>query len=127
MSAQFTISVDPARHLVRIAMSGFFTPEDVTRFVRERAVAHQQLRCGPNQHVTINDLRAMKVQPQDTVATFGAVLSDPRYRSRKLAFVVSKTLARSQLGRALAGRDARCFETVAEAELWALADAARAA
>jgi hypothetical protein len=61
------------------------------------------------------------------VATFGDVLSDPRYRSRKLAFVVSKTLARSQLGRALAGRDARCFETVAEAELWAFADAARAA
>ena len=38
------------------------------------------------------------------------------YRSRRLAFVIGPTSARGEVNRALAGRDARCFEDEAEAE-----------
>lgn len=122
MSAAFSIQVDPARDLVRIAMHGLFEPEDIHRFLRERALAHRRLTCGPNRHLKLNDLRAMKIQPQQSVVAFREMLADPTYRSRKLAFVAAPTLARSQLMRALNGREAKCFEDVASAETWLFAD-----
>jgi hypothetical protein len=128
MSAHYSISVEPDRDLVRIEMSGFFTPDEVTAFLDAQRAAHRQLKCAPNQHLTLNDISAMKVQPQDTVAAFRSVLDMPEFHSRRLAFVVSRTLARSQVMRALNGRDAQCFENRVAAERWLLsADRAAAA
>lgn len=120
MSAAYTFDVDPARDLVRIRMDGFFTVEDIHGFVAARAEAHRQLLCGPNQHLTLNDLRGMKIQSQEIVAEFRDLLAAPQYRSRRLAFVVATSLARQQLLRALASRDARCFLDIASAEAWLL-------
>ncbi|HYN45079.1 MAG TPA: hypothetical protein VES64_00140, partial [Allosphingosinicella sp.] len=72
------------------------------------------------------DVREMKIQPQQTVAAFHAILADSEYRSRRLAFVASPTLARGQLMRALAGRHSRCFGAVAEAEEWLFEEEAQA-
>lgn len=127
MSADFAIDVDAARDLVRIRMSGFFTPEDIDAFLAARAVAHTQLRCGPNQHLTLNDLSDMKIQSQDSVEMFRAMLADPAYRSRRLAFVIGRTLARTQLQRALDRRTARCFDDSWAAEAWLFAGSDRAA
>jgi hypothetical protein len=120
MSATFSIHAEPERDLVRITMAGLFTPEDIEAFYAARDVAHAKLACGRNQHLTINDLRGMKIQPQESVAGFQQMLGAPEYRSRRLAFVIGQTLARSQLQRALAGRgpDVRCFDSVTEAEAW---------
>ncbi len=127
MSADFTIDVEPERDLVRIRMGGFFTAEDIDAFLAQRTTAHGQLTCGPNQHLTLNDLREIKIQAQESVEIFRTMLADPAYRSRRLAFVIGKTLARTQLGRALDQRYARCFEDVATAEAWLFADRDRAA
>jgi len=127
MSADFAIDVDAARDLVRIRMSGFFTTEDIDAFLAARAVAHTQLRCGPNQHLTLNDLSDMKIQSQDSVEMFRAMLADPAYRSRRLAFVIGRTLARTQLQRALDRRTARCFDDSWAAEAWLFAGSDRAA
>jgi hypothetical protein len=120
MSANFSIHAEPERNLVRIAMAGLFTPEDIAGFYKARDIAHAKLTCGRNAHLTINDLREIKIQSQDSVAGFQQMLGAPEYRSRRLAFVIGRTLARSQLQRALAGRgpDTRCFDTVEEAEAW---------
>ena len=118
MSAEYSIEVDPERNLVRIRMGGFFEPEDIQGFLELRRTAHRELTCGRNQHLTINDLRDMKIQSQEMVDAFREMLADPAYRSRRLAFVVSPTLARTQLGRALANRTARCFEDFWSAEAW---------
>ena len=107
-------------------MAGLFEPGDVDRFLAARSEAHRALGCLPNRHLTLNDVRAMKIQPQQTVAAFHAILADSEYRSRRLAFVASPTLARSQLMRALAGRHSRCFTDPAEAEAWLLEDDERA-
>jgi hypothetical protein len=120
MAAQFTVTADPARDLIRIKMSGFFTPADIEAFYAARAAEHAKLTCGRNSHLTLNDLTEMKVQAQDVVAAFQSLLADPAYRSRRLAFVVSRTLARSQLTRALDSRTARCFEDAATAQAWLL-------
>lgn len=118
MSAEYSIEVEPKRDLVRIRMGGFFTPEDIEGFLEVRRVAHRDLTCGPNRHVTINDIRDMKIQSQDIVDAFRDMLAAPAYRSRRLAFVVSPTLARTQLARTIAGRNARCFEDFWSAESW---------
>ncbi len=118
MSASYSVEADPDRDLIRIRMSGFFTVADIAGFVEARRAAHAKLRCGPNLHLTLNDLRGVKIQAQDIVAQFRDLLAAPDYRSRRLAFVVSPTLARTQLMRALANRDARCFGDAVLAEVW---------
>ena len=99
-------------------MAGLFTAADIAAFLEARRRAHAELACAPNAHVTLNDLRGMKIQSQEAVAAFRLMLSDPAYRSRRLAFVAGQTLARSQLMRALGDRDARCFDNIEEAEAW---------
>jgi hypothetical protein len=118
MSATFQIEADPARDLIRIRMGGFFTPADIAAFLKAREDAHAKLTCGRNQHVTLNDVRDMKIQSQDAVDAFRGMLAQPHHASRRLAFVVSPTLARSQLMRAIDARHARLFEDPATAEAW---------
>ncbi|MGS1017592.1 hypothetical protein [Allosphingosinicella humi] len=103
-------------------MSGLFTLEAIDDFLHAREKAHAELGLPPNQHRTLNDVRGMKIQAQDVVEAFREMLAAPEYRSRRLAFVAGPTLARSQLMRALSGRDARCFEDPAVAEAWLLAE-----
>jgi hypothetical protein len=121
MEASFSFQVDRSRDLVRIRMAGLFTFGDIAAFLDARWRAHEELGCAPNRHLTLNDVREMKIQSQDVVVAFREMLADPAYRSRRLAFVANQTLARSQLMRALAGRDARCFDDPEEAEAWLLA------
>lgn len=127
MSADFSFQVDPSRDLVRIRMGGFFTLDDIGAFLAARHEAHKQLACGRNQHVTLNDIRDMKIQSQEIVDAFREMLAAPDYRSRRLAFVVGPTLARTQVMRALDRREAQCFEDMWRAEAWLLAKNARAA
>jgi hypothetical protein len=122
MSAEFTFQVDPQRDLVRISMSGFFKKGDIAAFIEARRVAHQQLTCAPNAHLTLNDIRGMSIQSHDIVDSFREMLAAPEYRSRRLAFIVGYTLARSQAIRALESRAARWFDDAAKAEAWLFAD-----
>lgn len=122
MNANFSFDVDVARDLIIIKLGGFFSQADIQAFLAEREIAHAQLRCGPNQHVTLADVRDMKIQAQDIVAEWGNVLSGSAYRSRKLAFVQASTLARMQLKRAAAMRDVQYFTTISDAEAWLFAD-----
>lgn len=122
MTATFSISVDPARDLVRMAVHGFFTPESVRQFFEERGLAHRKLRCGPGQHLTLVDLSRFAVQAQDTTTHFSAVLADPVFRSRKLAFVTASALTRIQLLRTLgSSSQAGVFDDMVEAEAWLFA------
>ena len=123
MDASFSFEIDRSRDLVRITMAGLFTARDIAAFLEARRKAHEELGCAPNQHLTLNDVRRMKIQTQDMVAAFRDMLSDPAYRSRRLAFVAAPTLARGQLQRALQERDARCFDTIEAAEAWLFAEA----
>jgi len=120
MPARFTFAIDRPRGLIRISMSGLFTGQDVADFLFARRRAHAALGAVPGGHLTLNDVRAMKIQPQQTVAAFRDLLANPEFPSRRLAFVVAPTLARTQLARALDTRKARCFAGVEDAEAWLL-------
>lgn len=108
-------------------MAGFYTQEGIRAFVAARREAHKALRCPPNAHLTINDIRGMAAQPHTTVDAFCEMLAAPEYRSRRLAFVVGPYLARTQVLRALASRAGRCFTDPEAAEAWLLAEDADAA
>lgn len=82
------------------------------------ATALLQLRCPPGQHLTLVDMREMDIQSQDAVAQFEQLLSTPAVRSRKIAFIVARSLARLQIKRAASHRDAEFFEDQATAEAW---------
>jgi hypothetical protein len=122
MKAEYSFEVDPRHSLVRIRMAGFFKPSDVAAFLAARRAAHEKLGAAPNAHVTLNDIRGMDIQSHDVVDAFREMLAAPDYRSRRLAFVVANTLARSQAIRALESREARWLTGPAKAEAWVLAD-----
>jgi hypothetical protein len=123
MNDKFSIQADRACGLIRIAMRGLFTLEDVRDFYEARRAAHEALGLPKNAHLTLNDVRELKILPQDTLAAFYDMLADQDYHSRRLAFVVAPSLVRAQIARALGGRGAaRCFEDPAEAEVWLRAE-----
>lgn len=128
MEASFEIDVDVVHSVVRMTMGGFYDAEAIDRFRIARREAFGRLRCAPNQHVSIVDIRAMKIQSQEMVAAFHTLLADPAFHSRRFALVVASSLARLQLQRAVDGRAARYFTDHDEAERWATAaDEERAA
>ncbi len=104
-------------------MRGVFTLEDVAAFLDARMDAHRALRWPANRHVTLNDLSGLRQQPKEIVMAFQAILGDPEYKSRRLAFVVNEAQVRGQLTRALLSRDALCFEDRTTARAWLLSDA----
>lgn len=122
MQPIYKVEVDPAEPVVRHYLAGFFEEADVARYRAARDAAHRRLTCAPNAHVTLVDIRDMKIQQQEVVAAFAAMMGEPQHRSRKLAFVVAQSLARLQLLRAIANRGARCFTSIEDAEAWLLAD-----
>ena len=120
MHPKFSIAVDPSRDFVTIVMTGLLMPADVADFFEARRKAHRQLRCAPGRHLTLADLRAMRIMPRETVEAFSALLTDTGSRARRAAFLIAPTLVRGQLLRALAGRDARCFTDPGLATTWLL-------
>ncbi len=123
MTPHFCISPEPAFDLVIIEMSGFFEPADIERFEAARNTAHRKLTSKPNEHVTLVDIRGMLIQSQEAVERFRAILMNPAYTSKRIAIVVSKTLARMQIQRAAAGRDVKFFtDDTAAARAWLLGD-----
>ncbi len=130
MTPTFAFTVDASRSLVRITMSGFFNPCDIARFAAVRDAAHQQLRCAKNAHVTLVDIRGMHIQSQESVAGFAALLAKPDTASKRIAFVVTQSLARLQIQRAAAGRGAEAgffSEDVRAAERWLFSETASSA
>ena len=127
MAADFRFSVDPDRSLVRITMGGFFDESDIARFSEAQDAAYRRLRCLPNQHLTMVDIRTTQIQSQDSVSRFQRRLADPSVAARRIAFVVARSLARMQIKRATEGLPAGMFTSDAEAEQWLLRDDPRPA
>ena len=120
MDAHFSVKIEPERCLVHIIMGGFFSNEDVSDFREELTERLYRLGCSPNDHVTLCDVSAMKIQTQDMVVVFSNVVGDPVFRSRKLAFVTGSTLARMQTRRLSNREGIAYFTDVDEARTWLL-------
>ncbi|QIG81207.1 hypothetical protein [Stakelama tenebrarum] len=116
------MDIDMSRNLLKLSLGGFYAPEDVARLAGARAEALVKLGCPPNRHLTLADVREMKIQPPETVVAFATMMDDNRYRSRKMAFVCPPSLARMQLMRVAQHRVARLFVEPGAAERWLFSD-----
>ncbi len=121
LSPSYRIACEPERDLVRITMSGFFSVEQVQEFATARAEHYAQLRCPPNQHLTLCDASQMRIQTQEVVAAFARVVQIPEFRSRKLAIIVGSSLARIQTQRVSEREGVQLFRSVSDAEEWLFA------
>lgn len=118
MTPSFAIMIQPRRNLMRVTLKGFFALSDVAALDVERRVALIKLGCLPNDHVTMVDVSDCKLQSQEVVQAFQTMLGEPRYRSRRLAFVTGSSLVRMQVRRIMNSDTAHFFETAVEAQLW---------
>lgn len=121
MRDKFTFTLDRERGLVRITMHGFWNLRDVEAFFETRRRALAELGLPRNQHMTLTDLRGMKIQAQDVILSFQQGLAVPEEKARKLAIVVDAAMARGQANRAIASVDTRYFTDPDAAEAWLFA------
>jgi len=117
-NAVFSFDIDHGHQLVFATMSGFYAPADVATFAAAMDRAHDAMGTPAGEHVVLVDIRAMDIQPQDSVSAFQAMLARPDHRARKVAFVTATSLARTQARRAATGREAAYFSTIDEARDW---------
>lgn len=114
---RFTISVEPP-DLVRMEMGGFFSEDDIRAFRQVLDLKLRALRCPPNAHLSLVDVRAMKIQRQEIVAAFAGLVGHPEVRSKRLAFVTGSSLARMQTRRLTDRPGVAFFTDIAQAEAW---------
>ena len=107
MSDKFIFTLDRHRGLVRIRMGGFWTLRDVDAFFVARRKAHAELGLPRNAHMTLNDLRGMKIQAPHVIEAFEKCLAVPEEKARKLAVVVDAVMARCQANQAIKSVDTR--------------------
>ena len=118
MEPRFSIELDRPRRAMHVTLSGFFTPEDVARYYAAVHEATAQLGGLPSRQRMLCDITGMRIQTQETVAAFSALMADPKYRYRRVAVIIASSLARMQAQRTLGDRQARIFATREEAEAW---------
>ena len=118
MHAQFSIAIDANRDLVRIEMGGFFSEADIGAFRFALETKMEALTCAANEHLTLCDVSAMKIQAQDIVTAFSKVVGHPKFHSKRLAFVTGSSLSRMQTRRLTDRSGVEYFTERSAAEAW---------
>ncbi|KQN25166.1 hypothetical protein ASE86_02600 [Sphingomonas sp. Leaf33] len=118
MNAAFAIETRRDLNLLDVRMAGFFSLDDVARYRAAMTEASRALGGDPGQQRLLCDISEMRIQSQQVVEAFRENMADPLYARRRIAFVVSPTLARTQVQRAMGNRTARLFLAREEAEGW---------
>jgi hypothetical protein len=101
-SVSHSINVDLDRKLVDLRIGGLISAEDAAWIGEELRAAIRALGADIGKHVTLYDASGVQVVPQETVELLKYTLDNPAVRAlwaRKIAFVVSTTLARMQAQR----------------------------
>ncbi len=88
--------------MVDLRIGGLISAEDAAWIGEELRAAIRALGSDVGKHVTLYDASSVQVVPQETVELIKQTLDNPEVRkiwARKIAFVVSTTLARMQAQR----------------------------
>jgi hypothetical protein len=121
MDSSYRITPHPERCMMEVTVTGLFQHDKVQRFASEKRAAVESLKCAPNHHLTLIDVSACEAQSENLVSMLHSVIADPRYRARRIAFVVGESPFVDQLRRILNGRDAMYFQDHDSAEAWLFA------
>ena len=121
MDQHSSIAIEVSRNLMRVTLGGFFENSKLPEVARQLQQERKQLTCDRNKQLTLVDVRAMAIQPQESVSAFEQIIANPEFASERLAFVVPHTLLRMQVQRASSSREAAYFDRVEAAEQWLFA------
>lgn len=123
-SIPHSVTVDPAKKLIVLKMSGVVSQEDGAWMAEEVRAAVRSLGNGIGQHVTLYDFSDVPVVPQATLEQLRETFRNPAVRplwSRKLAIVVKTALGRMQVQRVKEVRgDIEIFDDRTAALAWLL-------
>lgn len=131
MEDMYTLAIDRSRHLIQIALTGFWRPEATEAFCDE--VRHQiaALGTGAGQQMLLCDLTDANVAPAETIAVLAHILANPSFagiKVQRIAFYTPSALLRMQMGRVTGARKGvAVFETRELAETWLMEGRAVAA
>ena len=119
-----TIHIDPARKLVDVRLSGFFTVEDAGWTGEELRESILALGPAVGEHVTLYDATDLSIAPNETVEAVKRMFAHPAVRplwARKVAIVAKSALGRMQLVRLREARaDIEIFDDREAAIAWLL-------
>jgi hypothetical protein len=99
-------------------MGGFFDSDTITRMRATLVDVIARLPCPANSHLTLCDIREMKIQSQERVEEFTRLVGADEIRSSRLAFVTGTSLARLQARRLTAREGVGFFSDPASARDW---------
>ncbi len=120
MKTNYEIKLDPGKRLIRIIVSGFFKREEVVPFMLALRDGILAIECPPGQHLMLMDMGAVSLHSGDVVDAFSRQVGGARLIPRRLAVVVSGSLARMQVRRMFPGLEMTFFDDAATAEHWLL-------
>jgi hypothetical protein len=119
-----SVTVDRARSLIEVRLTGFFSPEMTRSAGEEVRDAIRSLGPAAGQHLTMYDVADVSIAPGTTMEILQKIFANPAYRplwARKLAFFTGSALARMQLARLREARsDIGIFEDRQTALRWLL-------
>jgi hypothetical protein len=120
----FTISIDRARLLVDMRLSGFFTLEIAAQATQALRAAVRSLGPAMGHHVTLYDATDLLVSPAQTIEYIQSSYAEPEIRplwARRVAYCTPSALTRMQAMRLRRSRaDIGVFTTRDDALAWLL-------
>lgn len=118
-----SIIVDRANRLLDTRIKGFATEADIAAYFDEEQQQVRAMGCGSNEHLLIVDLLEFGTQAQEVIASLEKRVAERSLKAKRVAFVVSSTLSKMQMKRAMKGRDnIAMFSQRSEALAWILSD-----
>ncbi len=102
--AGFSIAVDPVRRFVDIAVRGLWGVDMVAAYKDDLVAKLHVLPghgCPIGQHVTLLDITAFVVQPQQVTALLADMPQQPAFAARRAALLVEAPLLKMQAKRVL--------------------------
>ncbi|MGC6328922.1 hypothetical protein ACNI3R_05555 [Rhizorhabdus sp. FW153] len=114
----FAIEVEKDLKLIRLTMGGFFESATIVEMRARMVEAIATLACAANDHLTLCDICEMDIQSQERVGEFAKLVGSDDVRSRRLAFVTARSLARLQAKRLTSREGVAFFTDKGEAVDW---------
>lgn len=117
MADAFVIGCEPAKQLVTMKLSGFWTTDTVARFAPEWH-AHAKSVSGPASYLCLCDLSDFQPQSREVTAAFDLLLREEGLAASKVAVIAASTITGMQVRRISGPARTQVFTDHAAALRW---------
>jgi hypothetical protein len=114
---KFVVQSFPERHYIEVKLSGFFTEGDMAKFLEALVAERAKLDPDLSKRRTLYDVSEFRMQAQDTVEAFAAMIADPSNQPGRLAVYVGDAAVRMQVNRVV-HKDSLVATDIEAAQKW---------